>query len=243
MILNYLLSLSILIMSVIKVTDLFLHTNRALDTKRSEFIQLTKKTHQDGSVSLMGALLTVMISALLMFFAYKFKIELKEAQYRKESYLCFHELNITTENYIFDMTALNWSLRTSYAFVVTGVGEVAHEALILARNARHFYYIKDLAMAKNCNGKTAAVHYLMNLPYKTSGVVLLKTNPDGTTIIRENKWTVTYYKPPIGIRTQKSFCLKADMEIEGSFLPNFKVKTSEISMGGFSKLKCLSGFL
>jgi hypothetical protein len=229
-------------MSVIKVTDLFIHTNQALDKKQSEFIELTRKTHQDGSVSLMGALLTVMISALLMFFAYKFKIELKEARYRKESYLCFHELNVITENYVFDMTAINWSLRSSFALAVTGVGEVAHEALVLTRNARHLYYIKDLLTAKNCQSKTAAWQYLLNLPYKTTGVIPAG-NADGTTIIRERKWSVTYYKNPAGIRLQKSFCLKADMELEGSFIPNFRVKTSEIPMGGFSKLKCLSGFL
>lgn len=242
MILNCLLSLTILIMSVIKVTDLFIHTNKTLDAKRSEFIELTKKTHQDGSISLMGALLTFMVSALLMFFAYKFKIELNEARYRSESYLCFHELNIKTENYVFDMTALNWSIRSAFALMETGVGAAAYQALIIARNVRHLYYLTELATASQCRSKTAAFHYLMNLPYQTSGVVPTG-NVDGTTIIRESKWSVTYYKKPEGIRLAKSFCLKADMEIEGSFLPNFKVKTSEIPMEGFSKLKCLSGFL
>jgi hypothetical protein len=245
-IIAYLLSFTLLVTSVIKVTDLFIHADKVLDSKRLEFIQQTKKTHQDGSITLMGALLTVMLSALLMFFALKFKVELAEARYRKDSYLCFQDLNLQTENYISDITKLNWALTSAYAATFTGVATVmakaTFEGLQLARDARHLLYIKDLALSSYCKSKTAALLYIKNQPYKTHNYIKLATSFDGTTFIRENKWTVAYYKSPKGIRIKNSFCLQADMEIENSYVPNFKIKTKEISMAGFSKLKCLSGF-
>lgn len=247
MILNYLLSFSLLIMSVIKVTDLFIHTSKKLDSKRSEFIRETKKTHQTGSITLMGALLTVMMSALLFFFAYKFKVELNEARYRKDSYLCFNHMNIITENYIFDMTKLNIALRAAYlakfSVVATEIAIAAHKALVIAKNLRHLYYLKTLMTSKYCKSKLAIRSYLLNQPYKTTGMTILSSNMDGSTIVRKNKWKVTYYQSPKEIRLKKSFCLQADLELEGSFIPNLKIKTKELPMGVFSKLKCSAGFL
>ncbi|MBY0415952.1 MAG: hypothetical protein K2Q18_17405 [Bdellovibrionales bacterium] len=246
MILNYLLSLSILVMSVIKVTDLFLHIDHDLKAKRLEFIKDTKKTHEQGSITLIGILFTLMLSALLMFFALKFKIELKEDRYRKDSYLCFHYLNITTANYISDMTKLNWALSSAYAAQFTGVATVqakaAFEALEIARDLRHIYHLKKLATNQYCKSTIETMPYLLNLPYKTKGQLKLETLPDGTTMIRKNQWSINFYKNPQGIRLKKSFCLKADMRMENDFFPNFTTKTSETTMEGFSKLKCLVGY-
>ena len=168
MILNYLLSLTILIMSVIKVTDLFLHTSKTLDKKRSEFIEETKKTHQNGSITLLGTLFTLMFSALLMFFALKFKVELNEARYRKDSYLCFNHLNIITENYISDMTKLNIAIRAAYATKIIEVGALAHPPLLIAKNFRHLYYLKSLMSSPYCKSTVAIRSYLFNQPYKTT---------------------------------------------------------------------------
>lgn len=247
MILNYLLSISLLVMSVIKVTDLFHKANNDLNKTRQDFINLTKKHHKDGNVFITAALLTVMISALLYFYLSKFTLELKEANYRKESYLCFNSLNIETENYIYDMTKLNWLLRTSFIAMGTGVltpkAKVAFEALKKARDARHLYYLKTLARNKQCPSiNINQISYLKNLPFKTQKIILLETNIDGTTILRSQKWDIIQYLPPSGIRLQKSFCLKSSWSAEGEFEPNLKVETEEIPMEGFSKLKCLSGF-
>lgn len=247
MILSYLLAFSLLIMSVIKVTDIFIKSDLDLNTKRIEFIKETKKTHQKGSITLMGILLTLMISALLLFFALKFKVELKEARYRKESYLCFTYLNVETQNYVSDMTKLNWAIRSAYfatiSIIFTAEALPLFDSLKLARDMRHLYYLKTLLSNNYCKNPLSSYSYFMNPPYKMNVARMLETNIDGTTIIREAKWTVTYYKNPKGIRLKKSFCLKADMEIESAFFPKFKIKTSEISMADFSKLKCLSGFL
>ena len=244
MLLTYILSFSLLIMSVIKVADLFIKIDHSLKEKRSEFVKQTKKTHQDGNITLFALLLILMITSLLMFFTLKFKVELKEARYRKESYLCFHYLNVETQNYIHDMSKLNWGLRSAFAATFTGVAtaqaKVTFDALKILRNGRHFYYIKNLLSNKYCTEKTASLSYLKNFPYKVTKLFTLVTNPDETSILREAQWSTTYYKNPTGIRYNKSFCLKATMSAEGSFNPNLQIRTTEISMAGFSQLKCLS---
>jgi hypothetical protein len=247
MIVTYILTFSLLIMSGMKVLDAFFWADKKLTEKRSEFIRETKKSHQGGNITLMAALLTLMFSALLMFFAYKFKVELNEARYRKDSYLCFKYLNIETENYISDMVKFNWALRTAFAatfsVVATAEAKTAWDGLKIARNARHLYYIKNLITNKYCKEKISNLPYLQKQPFETNKAYLLTTNLDGTAKLKEEQWKITYYKKPDGIRLNKSFCLVAEMSAEGPFLPNFKIKTQEISMAGFSQLKCSSGFL
>lgn len=218
-----------------------------LNKKKSEFIKETKKSHQDGSITLMAVLLTLMISSLLIFFTYKLKLELKEARYRKDSYLCFQYLNVETENYISDMAKFNLALRTAFVTIFSGVAsahaKAIHQGLVIARNARHFYYIKNLISNEYCNNAISNFSYLKNLPFETNKAYVLTNNIDETSKLRQKQWTTTYYKVPNGVRFKNTFCLKATMSAEGAFSPSFKIKTSEISMRGFSQLKCFSGSL
>jgi hypothetical protein len=234
-------------MSGMKVAQAFFWADKSLNEKRSKFIEETKKSHIGGNITLMAALLTLMISALLMFFAFKFKIELNEARYRKDSYLCFEFLNIQTENYFRDMVKFNWALRTAFAttfsVVATAEAKAAWEALKIARNARHLYYIKNLISNNYCKKKISNFSYLQKQPFKTGSAYLLDTNLDGTTKLKEEQWKITYYQKPDGIRLKNSFCLEAQILTKGAFIPDFKIKTREISMAVFSQLKCLSGFL
>ena len=246
MILPYLLTFSLLIMSGIKVVESFFKADDLLNKRRSKFIEETKKTHKGGNITLMAALLTLMISALLMFFALKFKVELKEARYRKDSYLCFHYMNLQTQKYIDEMSKFNWALRSAFlatfSVVASSSAKAIFEALKISRNARHFYYIKKFLSNSYCKGSVSNLPYLQKLPFETNSAYLLTTNLDATTKLKEAQWKIIYYKKPDGIRLKKSFCLQADMEVQGAFTPNFKIKTSEIPMTGFSQLKCLSGF-
>lgn len=245
----YILSLTILITSVIKVTDVFTRLDKELAAKRSEFIQKTKELHknQQGSITLIAALLTLMISGLLMFFTLKNKVELMEAHYRKDSYLCFQFLNRETENYVEDISKFNALLRTLYAATLTGyataTAELAFRTAIYARNTRHFLYVKMLLKNKWCKDSSESTSYLKKFPYEINKVFILQTNIDATTKLKAQTWTVTHYKKPLGIRLKNSFCLKAEIQTSGNILPDFKIKTAEISMKDFSKLKCLSGFL
>ena len=228
------------------MVDAFFFADKKLSEKQSKFIQETRKSHQKGSITLIAALFTFMVSALLMFFVFKFKVELKEARYRKDSYLCFQFLNIQTENYFSDMVKFNWALRSAFAakftVIATAEAEAIWNGLKIARNARHLYYIKDLISNNYCKGKLSNLPYLQKQPFQTNQAYLLSTEIDGTAKLKEEQWKITYYQNPEGIRFNKSFCLEAEMSAEGAFIPNFKIKTQEIAMAGFSQLKCLSGF-
>ncbi len=249
MILNYLLAFSLLILSAIKTADIFVKSNSHLNSVRKDFIYKTKQTHNRGSLSLNGALFAAMFSLLLIFFATKFKVELKEAKYRRDSYLCMNHLNIKTANYIYDMTALNWLLRSAAAAALSIIATVeaieVHKALEIARDARHAYFIKELFTYKYCS-KEMVLPALTKLPYQTKGIVRLKTNIDGTTIIREKKWKRPLFKNPAGIRFKNSFCLQSTFKMDGVMVPNLNIITEEIAggllNGAISKLKCLSGF-
>ena len=248
MIFPYILSLTILITSGILVADVFLSLDKNMAATRSEFVKKTKSMHknQDGSITLMAILMTLMISGLLLFFTIKAKVELQEARYRKDSYLCFQYLNIETENYIIDISRFNILLRSLYAATLTGIAVVqakaAFEVSTYARNTRHVFYIKNLLKNKYCKGASDSLSYLKNFPYEINKAFILQTSIDQTTKLKAQEWTVTHTKNPTGIRLKNSFCLRADLHAEGNLFPNFKIQTSEISMRGFSKLKCLSGF-
>lgn len=233
-------------MSVIKFVSVMKYADDQLNEKRLEFIIETKKSHQDGSITLMAVLLTLMISALVAFFITKLKIELHEARYRKDSYLCFHYLNIQTEKYIVDMAQFNWAIRAAYLTMFTGIGsaqaKIIHQGLTISRNARHFYYLKNLISNHYCKNSIYNFSYLKKLPFETTPAFVLNTNIDATSKLREKEWTINYYNPPLGVRFKNTFCLKAKITVENAFNPNFRIKTSEISMKGFSQLKCLSGF-
>lgn len=241
-ILNYLLVFSILIISAVKTADVFKKANSQLHKEQKSFIQLTRDKHNTGSISLMGCFLTLMFSLLLLFFVLKFKVELQEARYRRDSYLCMHYLNITTENYILDMGKLNIALRTAFAVgIISGPAKAAFKALEVARDARHLYYLKQLIAYRFCS-KEMSLHYLLNPPFKKkAGGVLVATNLDGTTLIRKNKWKMTIMKNPSGIRLKNSFCLESSWELSSAFFPDPVIKTREITNAGVSKLKCLSG--
>ena len=245
MILAYILSFSLLVMSVIKVTDLFFQSSKNLESIQKDFIKETKQTHDKGSITLTAALFTVILSLLLIFFSIKFKIEMKEARYRKDSYLCFRYLNITTNNYIFDMTRFNWGLRTAYlaslSLIGTAEAMAAFKSLKLARDVVHYNYLKNLMKNSFCKDKIPPFTFLKNLPYETYMALQLKINFDGTTKVREKKWSLLYLKSPQGIRLSRAFFLTADMELNGNFLPNLKIKTRERAIMGFSKLNYLSG--
>lgn len=243
MILNYLLAFSVLIMSVLKTADIFIKSNIELNRTQKEFIRLTKEKHNSGSISLNGCLFALMFTLLLMFSALKFKVELKEARYRRDSYLCMNYLNVKTENYIFDITAFNWLLRSAFAARMASPQAMAvFESLKIARNARHAYYLKELFTYRFC-AKEMSFIYFKSLPYKTNAAILLQTNFDETTQLRESKWTYNIMKYPSGIKLSNSFCLQSTFQMEGVMVPKTQVETREISNAGISKLKCLSGFL
>lgn len=254
-ILNYLLAISLVILSVVKTADLFIQSDKSLGKIEAQFVNHTRsllkpsssrstKNDEKGNISLTAAVLTALLSLLLLFFITKMKIDYREAVYRKESYLCFHYLNRQTEKYIREMAKFNWSLRAAYiaqnSGAATAEAAVIFKALTMARNVRHFYYLKTLARNQYCP-LLETFSYLKNTPFKIQSSLALLTNVDETSIMRQNKWSYLYYKNPTGIRLKKSFCLRSDFQMEGVFIPNQTYASSEIATAGLSSLKCLSG--
>jgi hypothetical protein len=231
------------------VVDVFKTLEIDLKLKRTQFILKTKKYHnnQNGSITLISLLFTIMISGLFLFYSVKNKIELKEARYRKESYLCFNYLNIETENYILDMAKFNVALRTLFLASLTGYGSAQAKTLFIAtkysRNLRHLQYVKALVKNNYCKESKSSLSYFKNFPFLLNKLMVLETNADETTKPKGQKWKVIYFKVPNGIRFKNSFYLEASFQVQGNFLPNPRVSTREISMKDFSKLKCCSAYL
>lgn len=245
-ILTYLIALSLTVVSVVKTTELFHLSDEKLNDLQKDFVQKTQELHgnQKGNITFAAIVFVLIISSLLYFYVFKMQIEFREAVYRKESYLCFRFLNKKTESYIGDMAKFNNALRAAFAAkntVVNGVsGEVIFRGLVYTRNARHFYYLKQLVANDYCD-KSDSLNYLNQLPFITNLSGSLETNIDETTKVRTKQWASVIYKIPSGIRLRKSFCLKTEFQMEGAFFPNLKTKTEEIPLTDMSSLKCLSG--
>lgn len=245
-ILNYLLAFTLILLSVVKTADLFIISDKALTKIENKFVDKTRALHKNekGNISLTAAALTTILSVLLLFYLTKMKLEYKEALYRKESYLCFHYLDVETQKYIKEMAIFNWSLRSAFAArstVVNGVeGEVIFKALTIARNVRHFIYLKKIAKNKYCQ-LPETFSYLKNTPYKIREIGALETNLDETSIVRQNKWSYQIIKNPSGIRLSKSFCLISDFQMEGAFSPQSSFQSSEAPIKDLSNLKCFFG--
>lgn len=246
MILNYILAISLILLSVVKTADLFIQSDRALTKIQDKFTKTTREliAPSKGNISLTAAILAVILSSMLFFYVNKMKIEYAEALYRNDSYLCSRYLNTQTEKYIKEMSIFNWSLRAAFAAkftVISGVpGEVIWKGLIISRNIRHFNYIRKLSKNRFCH-LPETLSYLTNTPFKIQKNLSLETNIDETSIVGENQWTYTYYKVPKGIRLKRSFCLRSTFQIENAFTPKTAQQSEEIPIKDLSSLKCLSG--
>jgi hypothetical protein len=245
-ILNYLLAISLVILSVVKTADLFIQSDKALGKIQSQFIDHTKSLlkNEKGNISLTAAVLTALLSLLLLFYVTKMKIEYREALYRKDSYLCLRFINEQTKNYITEMAIFNWALRAAFAaqgsIIATAEAVEVFKGLTIARNIRHFYYLAKLSRNKYCHLPETAF-YLKNTPFKIKSNLSLLTNIDETTIMRQKKWTYMYYQNPAGIRLKKSFCLKSEFQMEDVFIPKTTYTSSEVQIKDLSSLKCFSG--
>ncbi len=245
-ILNYLLSISLIVTTIIKTTELFIGSDKALVKIQEQFIQDTKKLHknQKGSVSLLAISLITMISCLLLFYVTKMKLEYRESVYRSQSYLCFHYLNTETEKYISEMAKFNIAIRAAFLAqktVASGISAVViFKGLVIARNTRHFLFVKKIMSNKYCHFPET-ISFVENSPFKTKNKLLLETNIDETSRLRTTKWTNSLYLNPKGIRLKKSFCLQSLFQVQNAFFPNTKYSTSEQALEDLSNLKCFYG--
>jgi hypothetical protein len=230
----------------VKTTGLFIQSDHSLGQLQEKFTKTTREmiSSPKGNISLTAALLTALLSILLLFYITKMKTEYSEARYRKESYICMGYLNNETDKYVKEMAVFNGALRTAFAAkatVVAGVsGEVIWKGLKLARDLRHFNYIRKIFKNKFCHFPETQ-SYLKNTPFKITKIFNLETSVDGTSIVREKQWTYSFYKNPIGIRLRKSFCLNSSFRVKNAFFPDLTYESKEISGADLLNSKCSYG--
>ncbi len=248
-ILTYILSFSLVILSVVKTTDIFILSNRSLEKLETQFVKKTKSLlkssgNNKGNISLTASVMTLLLSLLLLFFVSKMKIEYQEALYRKESYICLRYMNRETEKYINKMAIFNLSLRTAFIASGSGIASIQSaeifKALVILRNAYHLYYLKKITINNFCN-PLETISYLKNFPFKIQTNSTLATNVDETSILRNKKWSYFFYKYPKGIRLKKSFCLKSNFTMKNEFSLDSTSSSEEIPIEDLSNLKCLPG--
>jgi hypothetical protein len=245
-IINYLLAFCLVLLSAVKTVDLFILSDHSLVKLQERFIKTTRELliSPKGNISLSAALLTVVLSLLLLFYLIKMKTEYNEALYRKNSYLCTYYMNNITKKYISEMALFNWSLRTAFltkaSLITSATSEVIWKGLVITRNILHFNYLRKLTKNKFCQ-LPQTLSYLKNTPYKITKIFNLETNIDETSIQREKEWVTATYLLPNAIRLKKSFCLKTIWHLQSSFSKKSSHQVEEIAVMDLSNLKCLSG--
>lgn len=201
-------------------------------------IYIISKTNR-GSVSLLGAVLTSLVSLLLLFFALKMQVEYREAQYRKRSYLCFKYLTNQTKEYVSEMTKLNWALRTAYSAQFTGIttkeAVVIFKNLVIYRNVRHVSYVKNLLQNKYCSFPESG-DFVKNIPYQVKNIFILDTALDETTKLKVAKWKNAISIIPKKIRASRIFFITVDFSLESAFSPNLAYSSKEIGKKGLLNL-------
>lgn len=232
MIINYLVGIAFIALSVGSFSKIFIKEDKEINKVRESFIKKTRNSHR-GSISLVGACFCLILTFFMLFLLQKMRIEFNEAKYRKESYICFHYLNQLTKKYVNEMGHFNKSLAATFAAqMAPGAGAIskaAHNTLIITRNIRHLFYVKDYIKNSYCKDQLEYVTYFKNWPFKQSTLLKLQTNFDGSAIINKNKWTTSFTKKPKGIRLKNAFILKAEHSATNSYFPNYKITTQEKS--------------
>lgn len=203
-----------------------------------------KKNNQRGSISLLGALLTTILSLFLLFLVLKMQVEYREAINRKKTYLCFKYLTHETENYISLMTKFNWAVRTAFlaqaSVIASKEAKITFESLVKMRNLSHISYMKNLLKNNYCSYPESGT-FVKNTPYKTLSMFLLETNKDQTTKLKAREWKNTIVMKPNKIRSSHIFGIAADFSLDGEFLPNFHYKSKEVGIKALLNLNPLFG--
>lgn len=245
--LTQIIAISLLITSVIHVTDVFLELDTKLTTHVDSFTKQTKQTllNNKGNFSYIAVLFLFIVSGLLNFYTLKNNLMIKETRYRKDSYLCMKYLNQETNKYIVEINQFNRIFRALFIAYASGVSiakiKLAIEITKKIRLVKHLSYLKKLNFNSYCPEKKMSIQYLLNFPYETIALSQLRTQVDETIKLRKNQWTTSIIKSPSGIRIKKAFCLRTSFHLKSNFDLNAKIKEEEISMLGFQSWKCSFG--
>ena len=185
-----------------------------------------------GSITMLGILFSLFIFSLLItiiYFEKKFYFSLKG---RYQTYLCFKYHLVKTQKYIKTMEKLNSAINVTFPLTLTPATSAKANAAIaafkLSQNLLHGSHLKNISFNKYCSYQQNLTS-VINLPYMTTGLLVLKRTPNHLVILRKNKWNLII--PNIN-KYQKNilpdFYLKAQLTKQSQTSPDLKIITAEI---------------
>lgn len=232
MILNYIFSISVIVMSAIGLVDIYILSNKKLEKIEQKFITDTKALliNKKGNLSIFFGLILLMLTALFTLLSLKMKSDYNYANYRKESYLCYRFLNINTENYINTVNKLNVAIDVALAAIFFTGTNTLWIAAKKALDSYHNFMILQFKNSKYCS-TLDALTYFKNFPYKIKGPFMqLELSNEGTAQLKEKKWTSFILKKSNGFSKKKAFCLKRTWELENAYFAKPKFSDQEIGV-------------
>jgi hypothetical protein len=247
MILNYLLSLCIFILSAGSLAELFIHSSLKNTKQHSDFIKTTKEKIKDkGFGTLMGITFLLLFSSFFYFYLLLSTTQNKEIKNRKDIYLCAKKYINSTNSYINAISKLNIAFDALNLASATGLAtaeaEATRKALKLAQAGIHVSYLKKIQSSPYCSIENKTL-FMLNLPYETSKVVLLNTTLDGKTKLRKDTWNLKISKIENGIRIKHLFYLELKVELESIYQSTIKTTIAEKEIVDSLNLKPLFGSL
>ena len=237
-IVNYLLSLSLLITSMGMLVDVFIKNEK---NSHKECIQFEKLTHQKlqdfnsnqkGFGTLLGILCTATLSLIFVWYLMILKTENLEFINRKNIYLCFKSHLDLNNNFIKKIAESNIAILGFDIGNATGVlsaeSSEALEALKLLQNTLFIQFIYQINHIKYCSSReTLLLNF--HLPYQASSEFVLDRNLDQTTIVKEQSWKLIFTDTPQGVRYSKLFGLEVDYQLKNNISFSLQTKAKEIS--------------
>ena len=130
------------------------------------------------------------------------------------------------------MEKLNSAINVTFPLTLTPATSAKANAAIaafkLSQNLLHGSHLKNISFNKYCSYQQNLTS-VINLPYMTTGLLVLKRTPNHLVILRKNKWNLII--PNIN-KYQKNilpdFYLKAQLTKQSQTSPDLKIITAEI---------------
>lgn len=249
MILNYIFSIFFFFGSAFLFADLYLQTNKKYEDEihffKNEIIKKKDEFNQKGFGTLLGITLLFLFSSIFYFFLLKFKIERNEINYRKNLYLCFHDYQKITNNYVSTISKLNIGILALEAGEVIGVtaaeAELMIEGIMTTQNLYLISTMKKISSIKWCTLAESQI-LMLNLPYEKdlSG---FKRSIDRTTYLGEHKWEFIIGHREKNTRLKNLFTLKIKGELKSNLSSKATFYLEEMELKDLLNLKPFFGSL
>jgi len=185
-----------------------------------------------GSITLLGILFSLFIFSMLITIVYFEKIYFFNLKSRYLTYLCFKHHLVKTQKYVKAMEESNNAISIAFPLtLIPATSAKAHaaiNALKLRQNLLHGSHLKNISFNKFCSYQQNLIS-VMNLPYVTTSLLVLKRTPNHLVILRKKKWNIII--PNINQyqnKTLPDFYLKAELTRSVQSPQSLQITTSEI---------------